>query len=84
MKFGKKAKVGGAVVVGGAMAIVMAVEPTTLLAKCVCVLIGGAVGAAAADPLLKETENLKEKIAGLNAAVEVLAARVVQASAPAG
>ena len=84
MELMKKAKAGGMAAVGGAVAVVMVVHPATLLAKCTCVLVGGALGVVVTEPLQKEIKNLKEKIAGLNAAVEVLAARVVQVSEAAG
>ena len=82
MKF-KTVKVGGAVVVGGAVALVMVVHPITLLAKGACVLAGGFLGAMATDPLQEKMEILTGKIAGLHAAVEQAAARMEQVSAPA-
>lgn len=83
MKF-KTVKVGGAVVVGGAVALVMVAHPITLLAKGACVLAGGFLGAMATDPLQEKIDKLTVKIAGLHVAVEVLAARGVQASWAAG
>ncbi len=76
MKFKTVAKIGGAVVA------VMAVEPTTLLAKCTCALVGGALGAVVADPLQKEIETLTLKIAALNMLAEEAVARMAQTSVP--
>ena len=84
MKLMKRLKAGGPAVVWGAVAVVMVVHPPTMLAKCTCVLVGGVLGAVVTEPLQKEIERLNEKIVGLNVAVEVLAARGVQASWAAG
>ncbi len=78
MKFKTVAKIGGAVVA------VMVVEPTTLLAKCTCALVGGALGAVVADPLKKGIETLTMKITAINTLTEEEAARITQTSAPAG
>ena len=70
--------------IGGVVAVVMAVEPTTLLAKGTCVLVGGALGAVVADPLQREIERLMVKIAALNAVADHAVVRMAQASSPAG
>ena len=84
MEFTKKVKAGGMAAVGGAVAVVMVVHPVTVLAKCTCVLVGGVLGVLITEPLQQEVENLNAKVAGLNVVVEVLAARVVQASGASG
>lgn len=68
MKFKTTAKIGGAV------AMVMMVEPTTLLGKGTCVLVGGALGAVIADPLQKKIGDLMLKIKALNAMIDEKAA----------
>ena len=78
MKFKTCAKIGGAVV------MVMMVEPTTLLGKGSCVLVGGALGAVIADPLQKEIADLALKIDALNAMIDEKAASMAQSSAPSG
>ena len=74
MKFKTVAKIGGAV------AVVMALEPTTLLAKCTSVVVGFTLGAVVADPLQKEIERLTMKITALNKLAEEAATRMAQTS----
>ncbi len=78
MKFMEKVTTGGLAVVGGAVAVVMAIHPTTLLAKGTCCLVGGALGLVVTYPLRKQIENLKEKIDGRDVTIDVLASRIVE------
>ena len=80
----KTVKVGGALVVGGAVAVVMVVHPITLLAKCTCVLAGGILGAVATDPLQEKVDKLTVRIAGLHDAVEQAAAQMAHMAVSAG
>lgn len=78
MKFKTVAKIGGAV------AAVMMVEPTSLLGKGACVLVGGALGAVIADPLQKEIAALRMKTTALGVMIDEKAASMTPSQASSG
>lgn len=59
----------GIMAIAGATTVLLAFEPTTLLAKVAYGLLGGAAGAVVADPLQEEINNLKNQIAALRTVV---------------